>query len=789
MPSNEVLTLQYRQDPSSASSALATCSNSCPLSHDSSIPYEDFVIASASNTGRSPMTGFEITLLSHYGSTSGLHLLQLLSSGTTAYAIDTQNEGYGRGICTSGPGSVYGRSSSTHQPTPQVPWDHVEVTSSTIAGTSEGALCAAVPVNEDSNNAPTATWYPYIGQDGTYELYFFTPACAFDATCGQRGAVDVEVAITGSTSASTSTTITTINQEVDQDLSSLIYSGPINPIADSAEVKVTMKLSDTERPALAPGKGDKYYLVADKIVTVAKDTDGNGSDKMKIGTGMNSVNVTTADNTHPLVQYEVGYGLFEWKISDTITISPTLDEALTIPQEMKNIQSASSIDRFAFGFENGAKIDHVLSLPNESGYVLAGEFSTSTSSSSGTLQNIVMVNVDGSLAQNTQRGLNGPITSLILDGQYIYAAGRFTATSDGSLTNLQGRARQTFSSGAWEAVPGVTTNVNSTFIAAASNDKLFIAYSGAPADLWYTTNSSMVNTADRPLVIGNFSSSSLSNDGKGVYLAGSLSALAQSPSSGSAIITKDGLVPINFGFQLASPPSDSNQASATSPAKRTMLPASSLMSTLKNKLRKRQSGNTLPAPSSLPITPFLSPSEPVINAGAHWKNASAKDEEVTILGGRFVSQDGTVTDIGILHADGTFVPLKGDSNATGDVKALYVADNLLFIGRSDSADGALSVYDLAAQQWRTSDIVSAMITTATTSILPSVNVIIGTEDAVIVTGYFENLNNVVGCNGVCEWRKETKAWNALESGVEGVAATMATSKASIAVHSCQRGRH
>ncbi|KAK9899042.1 hypothetical protein P389DRAFT_42803 [Cystobasidium minutum MCA 4210] len=749
LPSNQVLTLQYRQDPSSSSSALATCSESCPLSHDASVNYEDFLLASADSDGTTQMTGFEITILSHYGAVAGLHMLQLLSSGTVAYSIDTQNQGWGRGICTSGPASVYGRSSSTHQPTAQIPWDHVEVVSSTISGTSEGALCAAVPVDADSNTAPTATWYPYFGQDGNYELYFFTPACSFDATCGQRGAVDVEVAISGT--AGSSTSMTTINQEGSQDQSTLIYSGPINPIANNAEVKVTMKLSSSERPNLAAGKGDKYYLVADKIITVAKDTDGNGSNQIKIGTGMNSVNVSTADSNRRQLRYDIGHGLFEWKTSEINGISPTLDTGMTTGQEIRTVQTAGTFDRLAFGLSASSKIEQIVALPDSAGFVLAGDMDTTAST--GAIQNVVLLNADGRIGQNAQRGLNGPVNALTYDGQYIYAAGNFSATGDAGLSDFNGRARRKIAEN-WESVPGLSNDGEASFIAQLPNDKLVIGYQENAVDIWYSSNNS-VATMGQPLIVASLSSSALSQDGKTAYLAGSLSALVQSTSSGSARITKDGLEPINFGFQAASP-SQTGATPSSTPASKRSLASTGLMSTLKNKLKKRQSGNALAAPSALPTSILASSTEPVIYAGAHWKNSSS-DQDVTILGGRFVSRDGLVTNLGVLRADGSLTPLQGDNAASGDVRSLLVADDLLWIGRANAQDDALTVYDLAAQQWRTSDFLSTAVAAS--------------------SGHFENLNAVVGCNNICEWQKESKQWTALGSGVEGIAAAVALSKA------------
>lgn len=714
------------------------------------------------------MTGFEITILSHYGPAAGLHILQMLSSGTIAYSIDPQNNGYGQGVCTSGPASVYGRSSSTHQPTANIRWDHVEVISASLSGTSEGALCAAVPVDADAATAPSATWYPYIGQDGTYELHFFTPACAFDATCGQRGAVDVEVVISGS--AGSSSTTTTINQEVDYDLNTLIYSGIINPIADNAQVRVTMRLSASQRPTLALGKGDKYYLVADKIITIAKDTDGNGSSQIKIGTGMNSVNVTTTTNSRSNLKYVVGHGLFQWTLSDTTSnISPTIDAALTTPQGIRSIQSASAIDRLAFSIDANARIEQILSLPDSPALVLAGAFMRS--SASGTTRNVMLLDADGNVnQQSNQQGLNGPVTSLTFDGGYIYAAGNLSSTVDETVTGLRGRARRQMD-GNWEALPGLSTTANASFIGLLPNEKLLVAYVAHAVDFWYLANST-VAIGNKPLLLGEFTSSALSAKGDIAYLTGSLTTLLESSSSGSATITKDGLHPLNFAIQSTQGTFVST-TSTPSIGQRSAI-SGNMMSSLRNRLRKRQGGNILAAPSTLPANSLTTSTDPAIFAGAHWRN-STSDEEVVILGGRFESEGGEVAGLGALHTDGSIAPLNNTTTENGEVRSLLVTDDLLWIGRAASENSALAIYDLSAQQWRTAEMLKANAFSGSET-QPSINTIIAATDIVIVAGYFETLNEIVGCSGVCEWDKGSKQWSAYGSGIEGVVSAGGLSK-------------
>lgn len=74
IPDNTILTLTYR-DP--ASQETKTCSDECPLSVDSNVPYQDFLF----QEGGRQMTGFQIQLLGWQGEGAGLSQILLLSDG------------------------------------------------------------------------------------------------------------------------------------------------------------------------------------------------------------------------------------------------------------------------------------------------------------------------------------------------------------------------------------------------------------------------------------------------------------------------------------------------------------------------------------------------------------------------------------------------------------------------------------------------------------------------------------------------------------------------------------
>ena len=768
IPNNEVLTLSYRNDPSSASSAISTCSDSCPLSHNSAIPYEDFLVSSSSGNSTVTITGFQITLTSHYGSSAGLHLLQLLSSGSVSYSIDGQNRGYGQGVCSSGPYAVYGASSSTHTPTRAIPWDHTEVASSTVAGTSEGILCAATPVDTDPANAPEATWYPYIAQDGTYEIQYFTPACAFDATCGQRGFVDVTVEITGAKGSAS--TVTTINQEVTFDTYTLIYSGSIQPIAQQDQVKVTMKLSSRQKATLAPGKGDKYYLIADKIIVKAQSTDGNGSTQVKIGTGANAINVTSVDSSQS-IRYTRGYSLWEWVVGNANAIPPTLDVASTAPQQAQNLNTATGLDRLSFALGNAAIVSDIVASEDGAFTFIAGDFNYSSGGSNGRSVLIAASGTAG-LVSSPQGGLDGPVTGLaVLDG-WLYAVGAFNASANGVVTGLDGKARCQYASLAarWEAIPGLDGTSSSSAIAVADGNVLF-TYQGRAVDFWSPLNSSTV-ASGHSFVAGNISTLSSNSSASGsVYLAGHITTLASSTTNGLGLLTSTGIQPGSFSFDPAA-----TAQQATSPvvgnAKRRALHVeatseafSSALALLKSRLRKRQTSPAVQVPSSLPTTSSTSSGEPEILAGAYWQNGTSK-EQVTILGGSFVTTSG-IANLAVLDKEGEMRPLAGQA-LSGRVSSLATAKDVLWVGGDftiASQRTQLAAYDLKAETWQES------IEIASGSGQASVNALAVRGDDVIVAGHFDSIAGQ-SCPSVCEWNSDSKSWSAYGNGLSGVASSM-----------------
>lgn len=70
-------------DPSNSNNE--TCSSSCPLSVDSTVPYQDFLFEG----GGISITGFQLNMLEWQGDGPGLHLVELLSDGEQSIEVNS----------------------------------------------------------------------------------------------------------------------------------------------------------------------------------------------------------------------------------------------------------------------------------------------------------------------------------------------------------------------------------------------------------------------------------------------------------------------------------------------------------------------------------------------------------------------------------------------------------------------------------------------------------------------------------------------------------------------------
>jgi hypothetical protein len=448
------LTLSY-----AGANGNQTCSDSCPLSTDPDVTAQDFLFPSRD------LTGFQIILSSWQGSGAGLSRMQLLSEGAYASASGDTGCGVSSSVETAGL------------------WEPCTVPTG-IPGTTADVLYANIPV--DNTTSPSVTFYPYIASSGTYDVYLMTPGCNRLLDCDGRTSVDVEVFPTDGGLGWTST----VSQKVEQDTSSLVYSGYME--ASSGNFSATIILTLAANPEQV--QGSTYVVVADQVTLTL--------------TGVNG----TANSSSSA---SIGFGIFEWPESNNTDVS-TLSRAL---------RSA-----------NATSVNAVVAY--DSAIFVGGSF--------GNYSNVV--GVDQEII--TLGGLDGPVYAAARLGSYLYFGGDFTKPANGGVT-LNNLARYDPAAKAWAAIGG--TNGVVTEIITSSEQLVIIgnftsvSYNGATTKtggraVWDTATSQWTTEG---LIFGTLSAAAVGQD---TYLAGRISGYTANPVDSFAYLSDNTIKSANVDF-------------------------------------------------------------------------------------------------------------------------------------------------------------------------------------------------------------------------------------------------
>ncbi|KAG6864870.1 hypothetical protein C0991_006637 [Blastosporella zonata] len=409
LPDNAVQTLHYRD---LVTGQIQTCSNPCPLSSDSSLLYQDFLFGNTLT-----ITGIQLKLSQFTGASAGLHILQLLSSGAFASSVDSNN-----GLSCFAPNP-----SNTTQ---TGNWA-AKVANTDIAGTTQTVLVASVDVGTPAANGPTFTWIPYVSATGKYDINLLVPGCTNFQDCALRTSVKVTVFPGEGLQPS----VTTIPQQNTGDATMLLYSGPILPSSPDFVVTITMALADDP---IGSGQGGKYEIVADRVQLVLKSVGNSTSSDSGSASGS-----TEGTNS--------GFGFLEWPRSFTVTDA---DATQTLPNSTLTPLDILGVDMFSgaggsdgLAFANPSAITAVAHHPSGTIF-LGGNFTLSSGSASGSANLVAFKS--GALSSLSNDGLNGPVTSLLLNGDQLFVGGGFSDTLSGSTSGkLKGVALYNVQSGTW----------------------------------------------------------------------------------------------------------------------------------------------------------------------------------------------------------------------------------------------------------------------------------------------------------------------------------------------------
>ena len=774
IPDDTVLDLVYL-DP--ATNQNATCKEACPLAQASStLPFQDFLIADTPNNnaagGTKALTGFQFTAIDHYGAGAGLHILELLSDGAWAYAYDASN----RGACSSSEIGVNGTYSTASS---QGGW--YTASYSSVTGTTESYLALTDSNANLGNNAGAqVSWDVYVPVAGNYSVYLQVPGCQQTATCGQR--TDVQVTVfnaPGSQGISR-----TISEDV-QDLTSvLVYDGEIAGATPSFMPSVVLSL---KAGAPQPSAG-RFTVVADRI------------------------NFMLLNSTLLPLTSQNAFGLLEYDLFDASAASTTTNTSALSNSTMTALDTFAIALRTAGVAQNSTEYVSAIASTSGSTFV-AGRFragngdplsSAPINATSSDFANIVSY-TNASNGANITRlaggGLLGPVSGLVVVGNYLYAGGNFTATADGK-TALLNVAQYDPAANSWAALgSGLSGPVSSVSLLDGTN----VLFTGNFNDtglggstggyaVWNTAGMAWQN--QDPLVVGSMMAGSgapsTDNDGFS-YLAGSIAVLSTNSAPGAAFLhasDNNGVYPaimsLNFQFDSGSGGSMSallrrgldwlsnfaqqvhvRGLQAAKDDSKALLPRWLQLAKTEELFTKRQQASDPLSPPSL-----FSDDRNQVLATTFWQRGDG--EFAQIIGGNFTTT-ANITNIGVYDQSSNLLtalpafPLRNNAPTISVVRTLSVVNDTLFVG----GDGGMQIFNLASGEWN-SNMASLNINNKQgTAQLASVTNVVHRplSSTVVASGTFDSAGSLP-CPSVCEWDMLANRWMQLGTGFAGTVTSM-----------------
>ena len=744
IPDNAVQELHF-VDP--ATGQNQTCTTNCPLSTNSSVLYQDFTFNNPVN-----ITGVQVTLSQWQGAGPGLHIFQLLSSGAFASAIAS-----GNGLSCFAP--VPSNTSFTGT------WTEVDANTN-IPGTTQSVLVSTVDVGTSSANGPSFIWMPYVSASGQYVVNLLVPGCTDFQDCALRTSVEITVFPGGGQNP----TVTTVSQQNQNDAVQQIYSGPIVPSSPDFVTTITMTLSD--KPA-GTGQNGKYRLVADRVQLIL--TSANTTDTIVNGTGIAAGGKSA-------------FGFLEWPLS----LSSNVSVATGLPNTTETFLDTAGFSLFnSLGGNTGISAALVSAVAHHpSGAIfLGGTFNLNTPST----RNIVVFK-NGSLTALSGGGLNGPVTSLVLNGDTLFVGGSFTDTPTNSTQGgLSSVASYDVTQDKWSPLlAGVNGPVRTLGI--DDNDQLMI---GGNFSILRNSAGSNTGLESSGLAMWNITRGAWVNNGG--FLVGSLTFIGNgtTPAKGqqqSQIIAGNIENSLAFGatgFVLLNNGDDGQpEVTPLSVQLGSDVVTTSVTNTRRRNNYRRSAGTWISrhvkihqffarqsSTSLAPLPPSPPAPAPAVLVGIFWTNTS-NSEQVAIIGGNFTFTDGNTESAGIAiynPSTGSLTALNGPT-INGTVRTLLVQDTLLFVGGEFTIAGtdvaSFAIYDLVHNTWDLSGVQALQGTSGASVVVRSLSASAAKTSTVIVAGSFAQAGSLQ-CHAICAWDIHEQQWNALGSGIEGDIASVA----------------
>ncbi|KAJ7733100.1 cortical protein marker for cell polarity-domain-containing protein [Mycena olivaceomarginata] len=678
LPDNAVQTLSY-VDP--ATNQNKTCSDPCPLGTDSSVLYQDFLFS-----GTKSITGVQIKLSEFTGSGPGLHILQLLSSGAFASAVDDEK------------------------------WPILLCTRTVDVGTA-------------SKDGPIFTWVPYVSAAGDYTINMLVPGCTDFQDCDARTDVQVTVSFPATALIHSSPPVSQRNTE---DSATVIYQGPILPTTPQFVTTIQMALAD--KPS-GQGSNGKWELVADRVQLV-----------------LNSVNATSSasggNGSSNATGTRQGFGFFEWPLASTSTFDGTATLANS---------TETALDAIGFDLFSAVGVAAVAHHPSSIVF-LGGNF-TLSSGSAASSGNIVSFK-NGTLATLSGNGLNGPVTSMVLDGDVLFVGGSFTDTKTASNGHLHGIAAYNVQTNQWAALAGgVNGKVSSLSLV---DGQLQVA--GTFTSLLTPTGTAGSNAAG--FAAWNVASGEWVNAGG--FVVGSMTLVVNGTSAGSQFVAGNVNAAEKFGaagmVMLQNSGSDVPGVTPLGVALEADVAAGTTQTSASTKRRRSHplpravawlSRATFPTIFSRQASTTLTPLPAALPAPAP-RRSSSSSAEVAVIGGNFSRKGVALYD----PKTATSTGLKG-TQVNGTVRTLLVEGDLLYVG------GEFTIAGIGANAMGQTDTIQPLQgSSGATVVVRSITVSSSKANTIIVAGSFAQA-------GSLPLDVNSKQWNALGSGIQGEIASVA----------------
>lgn len=230
---------------------MATCSEACPLSNNSNIPYQDFTVVDSIST-----SGIRINIDAWYGAAGGLAGVSIYRSDATLQPNVVTNSSVIASSCEAAAAQDTASSSASVSTTGT--W-----TSNYAWGIYQTFLVSEIPASELHTADVSATYKPSVPVQGVYDIYATTPGCVGTSTCDQRVLMQLTIQATPGNS-----TTVALDQNIISDQRTLIYSGPVAASTSTFQPSIVMKVD----PAATTSSSSNVTIMGTAIEFVRNAT-------------------------------------------------------------------------------------------------------------------------------------------------------------------------------------------------------------------------------------------------------------------------------------------------------------------------------------------------------------------------------------------------------------------------------------------------------------------------------------------------------------------------------------